>query len=139
MRALGTTFLALGVVACASTSPAPVVMGPADRGAVSAPGPSVTAPPSLMALLRRAGNPDAPTLEALQQLIGPADVGRSDGAGAVVTYRTASCALALFFTADATGAYRLALVEPGRRAAFGPTPDLDLCTAELTGTPERPR
>jgi hypothetical protein len=90
-----------------------------------------------VALLRRAGTAEAPTLEALQQLIGPADVGRSDGAGAVLTYRTASCGLVLFFTADAAGAYRLSLVEPARRAAFGPSPDLDQCAGELTGTPGR--
>jgi len=80
--------------------------------------------------LRRAGAGDAVTLEGARALFGPADVERRDGAGAILTYRTPACALALLFAADGAGVLRLGAAEIAARNQRAPAPPTEQCVAE---------
>ncbi|HWA22623.1 MAG TPA: hypothetical protein VG735_09535 [Caulobacterales bacterium] len=80
--------------------------------------------------LRRAGAADAMTPEGAHSLFGTADVERVDGAGALLTYRTPTCALALAFAADGAGDLRLGAVEAAARDQRAPRPPLEQCVTE---------
>lgn len=103
--------------ACAAPAPAPV-----------APSAPVVQPPpaaresEASRLIGRAGGADAPTMEALVRVLGAADVSRQEGVGAMLTYRSDSCALVLMFTADARNEMRLreALSMPRREGEQAP-------------------
>lgn len=81
-------------------------------------------------LLARAGQIDAPSLEQVEALLGPADIARRDGAGAMLTYRLDGCALALIFAADTRNVMRLREAQPGVRRLGDPQPSIDACAAE---------
>lgn len=83
-----------------------------------------------VAALRRAGAADAMTPEGAHTLFGTADIERVDGAGAMLTYRTPTCALALVFAADGAGDLRLGAVEAAARNQRAPRPALELCVQE---------
>jgi hypothetical protein len=80
--------------------------------------------------LRRVGAGDAMTPEGARSLFGRADVERADGAGAMLTYRTASCALVLVFAADRSGDLRLGATDVAARDQRAPTPPFDQCVSE---------
>ena len=120
-------FALLFLAGCAST--APVSTGPrfprshgvtlteADRA-------------NPVAALRRAGAADAMTPEGARRLFGKADVERVDGAGAMLTYRTPTCAIVLIFAADRSGDLRLGAAEAAARDQRAPTPPLEQCVTE---------
>ena len=120
--------LALALAACATAPSAPATT--TAPAASPAPGGSDTA---FARLLRRAGEADAPTLEAEERRLGEADIARREGAGAMLTYRAESCALVLIF-AGAQGrpnALRLAETLARAREAGAPAPQLDACLAAI--------
>jgi hypothetical protein len=80
--------------------------------------------------LRRAGATDAMTPEGAHTLFGTGDVERVDGAGAMLTYRMPTCALALVFAADGAGDLRLGAVEAAARDQRSPRPSLEQCVTE---------
>jgi hypothetical protein len=123
----------LALSACAS-GPAP---GPRPGRAAATPFPrshgvTLTAADKAdpMAALRRAGAGDAMTPEGARSLFGRADVERLDGAGALLTYRTPTCALVLLFAADRAGDLRLGATEAAARDQRAPTPPFDQCVSE---------
>jgi hypothetical protein len=80
--------------------------------------------------LRRAGAGDAMTPEGARMLFGKADVERRDGKGAMLTYKTATCAMVLVFAADRIGDLRLDLVDAAARDQRASNPPLDQCVSE---------
>jgi hypothetical protein len=80
--------------------------------------------------LRRAGATDAMTPEGARMLFGKADVERRDGKGAILTYKTATCAMVLIFAADRIGDLRLNLVDAAARDQRATAPPLDQCVTE---------
>jgi hypothetical protein len=116
--------IAFVVLFLASVGPGPVF--PRSQG------PSLTAADRAdpVAALRRAGAGDAMTPEGARTLFGRADVERVDGAGAMLTYRLQTCALALVFAAPPGGDLRLGAVEAAARDPRGPTPSLAQCVTE---------
>jgi hypothetical protein len=80
--------------------------------------------------LRRLGAADSLTLEGARALFGGADVERREGAGAILTYRTANCAVTLVFAADGAGALRLGAMEARARDQRAAPPPLEQCVNE---------
>jgi hypothetical protein len=111
--------LVLGAAAACATVPA---IPPAP---VAAAAPAAAS--DLAAALARAGHADAPTLAALQQTFGPADMERREGAGAILTYRLDACSLVLVFTADSRNEFRLAEASAQPARTDEPTPALTAC------------
>ena len=123
IRAL-TVALAALLAGCASgVVPAGPVGAPAGpvRGARGAPAMSG----DLTSVLLRAGTANAITTSQARQLLGPPDVERRDGAGALMVWTLPSCALTLGFAND-----RLRTVDPGPRRTGDPAPGLQTCVAE---------
>jgi hypothetical protein len=83
-----------------------------------------------VAALRRAGAGDAMTPEGARVLFGRADIERVDGAGAMLTYRMQTCALALVFAAPNGGDLRLGAIEAAARNPRTPAPSLAQCVSE---------
>ena len=77
--------------------------------------------------IRRAGAGDAMTAEGAKTLFGPADVERHDGAGAILTWRTATCAIVLVFGGPDL---RLGAADVGAKDQHAAAPPLDLCVRE---------
>lgn len=114
---------ALGLAACAS---APVAEAPAALPAEA----RARAPAHpTAAMIERAGHQDAPTLASIERALGAADVARHEGAGAILTYRSESCALVLLFTADGRNEMRLADAQARPRRDGEPLPAMDVCVA----------
>jgi hypothetical protein len=80
--------------------------------------------------LRRVGAADAITPEGARALFGAPDVERRDGAGAILTWRTRTCAFALAFAAGPGGQMRLGAADIVAKDQRAPTPPLDLCVRE---------
>jgi hypothetical protein len=113
---------ALFVSACAT----PAVETPRPVAALPPAAPSATrAPLDAAAQLARAGQADAITPREAGMLLGPPDVERREGAGALLTWRLESCALVLSFTGD-----RLQSVSPGPRRSGAPAPSIETCVSE---------
>lgn len=70
------------------------------------------------------------TPEGAHTLFGTADVERVDGAGAILTYRTPSCALVLVFAADRAGDLRLGAFDAAPRDQRAIRPALEACVTE---------
>ncbi len=130
MRILTLTLLSLALAACASVPPAPTPSAPAPT--LAGPAPSRAA-----GLLRAAGAATAPTIAEAQAILGPADIARTDGAGAMLTYRLETCALLLVFAADSANTLRLADAHASARAPSAPAPSLDVCGAEADARTQR--
>ena len=121
MRSILRFAAALLLSACAATAPA------------VAPGAPQAGPPPanrVAALLAQAGRADAPTREAIERVIGAADITRQDGVGVALTYRLEHCALLLLFATDAQNAMRLREAHPSARRTGEAAPSLDQCAAE---------
>ena len=84
------------------------------------------APVDATTALLRAGTPDAISAAQARALLGPPDVERREGVGALLVWTGSSCALALGFAKD-----RLSTVEPGPRRTGDPAPGLQVCLAEI--------
>jgi hypothetical protein len=110
---------------CAS-GPTPASYHPAGRG----PGLSERDRADPAGALRRAGAGDALTPDGAQALFGRADIERRDGAGALLTWRTRTCAIALAFAVDARGDLRLGAADIAARDQRAPAPSLDQCVRE---------
>jgi hypothetical protein len=80
--------------------------------------------------LRRVGAGDSITPEGAKALFGAPDVERRDGAGAMLTWRTPTCAVALAFAADRTGTLRLGAASIAGRDQHAPQPPADQCVRE---------
>lgn len=78
--------------------------------------------------MARAGQRDAPTLDAIERRFGQADVARRDGAGAILTYRAEACSLVLVFAQEGQ-AMRLADAQSQPRRAGETAPALGDCAA----------
>jgi hypothetical protein len=113
--------LALLASACAGTGPGVRPRGPALSAADRA---------DPAGAIRRAGAPDAITPAGARTLFGPADVERRDGAGAILTWRTPTCAIVLAFAADRAGDLRLGAADIGARDQRAPAPSADQCVRE---------
>jgi hypothetical protein len=114
---------------CASTTPASAPTGPRfprSHGVTLTEGDRADP----VNALRRAGAPDAMTPEGARALFGRADIERLDGAGAMLTYRTTTCAIVLVFAADGAGDLRLGAAEAAARDQRAPTPPLAQCVSE---------
>jgi len=74
------------------------------------------------AVIARAGRADAPQLTQVVQTLGEADIVNREGVGALLTYRSESCALVLIFTED-----RLSEAQAMPRRAGEAAPTLDDC------------
>jgi hypothetical protein len=145
MRAMKAIFplcaAALLAAACAS-SPAASIPSSAAKSAKARPGARPAPPPAAMvrlpdgepaALLARVGQPDALSPLQAAELLGPPDVYRRDGVGALLTWRLESCALVLGFVDD-----RLAHVSPDARIPGAPAPSLNQCVAEARARAAKP-
>lgn len=118
-------FLVLFICACASS-------GPSTPGRPRLHGPAITSQDRAdpLGALRRAGAADAITPEGAAALFGKADVERHDGKGAILTWRTATCAIALAFAADSAGDLRLGAADIAGRDQHAPAPPMDQCVRE---------
>jgi hypothetical protein len=104
--------------------------GPATPARVSGPGLSAQDRADPLRALSRAGAADAMTPHGAAALFGKADIERHDGAGAILTWRTAHCALVLAFAADARGVLRLGAADIAGRDQHAPAPPMDQCVRE---------
>lgn len=123
MRIQAALALALFAAACASggpsVTPRATGLSAADRS-------------DPLGALRRIGAGDSITPEGAKALFGQPDVERRDGAGALLTWRTPTCALALAFAADRAGVLRLGAADIAGRDQHAPSPPLDLCVREAS-------
>lgn len=122
MRFTGFFVSALFLSACATPAP------PASPAPLAAVGSGQAN--DIVSLLQRAGGADAPTPEAVQRVLGVADVARQDGGGVALTYRLEHCALLLLFAADARNEMRLREAHAGARRAGEAPPSLAVCASE---------
>lgn len=81
-------------------------------------------------MLARAGAPDAPTPDMVISALGAPTVDRREGAGAMLSWRLPSCALALGFSADRGGVLRLSFVQADAPKPDAPIPLRATCVAE---------
>jgi len=125
MRLLAFLPLLAALAACAS-GPTPAAYAPGRRGPAIAE--RDRADP--FGALRRAGAADALTPEGALALFGKADIDRRDGAGAILTWRTPSCAIVLAFADDARGDLRLGAADIAGKDQHAPSPPMDLCVRE---------
>lgn len=108
----------LALAACA-TAPTPTQGSPTPTQTSA---PRSAAANAIEALLRRAGQGDAPNVQAVERALGAADLRRDDGAGTLLTYRLPNCALLLVFSNG-----RLAEANPGPERLGGARPSLAQC------------
>lgn len=117
------------IAACASASTAPVRDGlrdgaraPVNRTAAA---PVIALPADPIAALSRFGQADSLTTRQAAALLGPPDVDRRDGVGALLTWRLPSCALVLGFAND-----RLVSADPAPPRAGDARPTAAQCLSE---------
>ena len=129
---------ALAVSACAAGAPAPVIDAQGRTGSAITPGqtrtagPAIVVPADAVGALSRPGGADAITTRQAALMLGPPDVDRRDGAGALLTWRLPTCALVLGFAND-----RLISTAPAARQTGAPGPSLAQCVNEAQA--RRPR
>jgi hypothetical protein len=119
---LAPLLLAAALGACAGGGP----VSPGRRG----PGLSPADRADPIGALRRAGAGDAMTPDGARDLFGPAQIERRDGAGAILTWRTQTCAIVLAFGADRAGALRLGAADIAGRDQHAPNPPPEQCVRE---------
>ncbi len=123
MRFIASFATLLILAACATAPPPGAELSPPVS-------PAAAAPSRAAQLLAAAGGANAPTRAEIEQVLGPADIARQDGAGAVLTYRFEHCALLLLFASDARNALRLAEAHASARRGGEAMPSLDQCAGE---------
>lgn len=126
---LVTVSVSLFLCACAATDPAPVIDATARTGAAGGSAGAALSSPAVsldpVAALSRLGAPDSINTRQAASLLGPPDVDRRDGAGALLTWRLSTCALVLGFAND-----RLTSTVPMARQSGAPAPSVAACVNE---------
>lgn len=97
---------------------------------VTAPVSTTTRMASAESMFAAAGRPDAPGPDALIAALGPPDVDRREGAGAMLAWRLPDCALALGFAADGQGRLRLRVAQGDAPKPGLPAPSLAQCAQQ---------